>query len=56
MQSMGLKPWEDNDREEGKQIAATFAVMRKTNIVMVQSRAQSRRNNSILDGSMRAES
>lgn len=25
MQSMGLKPWEDNDREEGKQIAATFA-------------------------------
>ncbi|KAJ4411619.1 hypothetical protein N0V82_008988 [Gnomoniopsis sp. IMI 355080] len=25
MQSMGLKPWKDEDAQEGKQIAATFA-------------------------------
>lgn len=25
MQSMGLKPWEDDDAVEGKQIAALFA-------------------------------
>lgn len=29
MQSMGLKPWEDADAKEGKQIAASFAAADK---------------------------